>query len=268
MKALTRFLPIILIFASGCAYAKPKLVELEVRPNVTMKMMVIEPEEPAMGVLVLYAGGVGTIGLSSFFGKPNITKYKANFLVRTRDKFAERGYVVVLPDIPSDQDRLLLTYRLSDEQIADATAIVSHFTSEYQVPIWLLGTSASSPGVAHAAARLSNKIAGIALTASVTRVPTKFPVYEQYPEGTASTNLSAITVPVLVASNREDACKLSPSGDSELIKERLTSSPRVKIEYFTGGSPPQSKPCNALSRHGFLGIEDDVVGKILSFIEY
>lgn len=158
-------------------------------------------------------------------GRPSINNYKANFLVRTRDQFVAGGYVVVLPDIPSDQDRLRYSYRLSGDQVTDATAIVSHLQAEYQLPVWLLGTSASSLGVAHAAANLSDQISGIVLTANVTRVPKKYRVYEEFPQGTASTKLSAITVPVVIASNREDACKLSPSEDSELIRKRLVNSP-------------------------------------------
>lgn len=262
-----QILLVVLVFVSSHVYAGSKLVRLDVRPNVTMKVMVIEPDTPAKAVLVLYAGGRGTIELSSFFGIPGINKYQANFLVRTRKQFAKAGYIVALPDVPSDLSRLRYGYRLSDNQVADAKAIVNQLKSEYHLPVWLLGTSASSLGVAHAAANLSDQIAGIALTASVTKIPSKSGVYGRYPEGTASTNLSAITVPVVIASNREDACERSPSEDSELIRARLTSAPRVEVKYFTGGSPPQSKPCNALSRHGFLGIEDEVVGEILSFIE-
>jgi len=267
METVKRFVLLIFVVISCNTYADSKLVKLEVRPGVTMKMMVIEPGIQPKGVLVLYAGGRGTIELGSFLGIPSINKYKANFLVRTRDQFAKGGYVVVLPDIPSDQDRLRYSYRLSDDQVADASAIVKHFRSTYKLPIWLLGTSASSLGVAHAAASLSEKIDGIALTASVTRPREHYAVYDEFPEGTASTALSAITVPVIIVSNREDACDLSPSADSELIKNRLTNASRVEVKYFSGGSPPQSKPCNALSRHGFLGIEEEVVGQILSFIE-
>ncbi len=267
MDAIKRFALLIFVVISCNSYADSKLVKLEVRPGVIMKTMVIEPDMQPKGVLVLYAGGRGTIELSSFFGTPSINKYKENFLVRTREQFSKGGYIVALPDIPSDQDRLRYSYRLGNDQVADASAIVEHFRSTYQLPIWLLGTSASSLGVAHAAASLSERIDGIVLTASVTRPREHYAVYDEFPEGTASTELAAITIPVIIASNREDACDLSPSADSELIKNRLTNAPRVEVRYFTGGSPPQSKPCNALSRHGFLGIEEEVVGQILSFIE-
>jgi hypothetical protein len=34
-----------------------------------------------------------------------------------------------------------------------------------------------------------------------------------------------------------------------------------------GGDPPLSEPCEALSRHGYLGIEREVVGAIADWIK-
>ena len=114
---------------------------------------------------------------------------------------------------------------------------------------------------------MTEKIAGVVLTASVTRMKESWYVYDDFPQGTASANLEGITVPVIISSNREDACHLSPSEDSELIRERLINSPRVEVKYYSGGDVPQSKDCDALSRHGFLGLEGEVVNDIVSFIE-
>lgn len=251
------------------AFAGNELVNVEVRPGVSMKTMILEPDSKPKGVFLLYAGGVGTLELGSFFGKPTIgnNSYASNFLVRVRDKFVDQGYVVALPDVPSDRKKLDFIYRLGDDQITDAKATVAYLKNRYGLPIWLVGTSASSLSVANAANHLSDQISGIILTASVTRVPSHYAVYSGFPEGTASTNLSALKIPVLIVSNNEDACNLSPSADSELIKNRLTNSPRVEIKYFSGGDTPRSDPCNALSRHGFLGIENDVVASILEFVD-
>lgn len=255
-----------LLFAP--AFAGSELVNVEVRPGVSMKIMVLEPNLKPKGVLLLYAGGVGTLDLGSFFGSPTIgnNSYASNFLVRVRDKFVDQGYVAALPDVPSDQSRLDYKYRLSNDQVIDAKATVAYLKNRFGLPVWLVGTSASSLSVAHAASHVSDQISGIILTASVTRVPSNYAVYSDFPEGTASTNLSALKVPVLIVSNTEDACNLSPSADSELIKSRLINSPRVEVMYFSGGDTPRSDPCNALSRHGFLGIENDVVASILKFV--
>jgi len=39
------------------------------------------------------------------------------------------------------------------------------------------------------------------------------------------------------------------------------------VKSFSGGSAPESKPCRAMSYHGFLGLEDEVVNYISNFIE-
>jgi hypothetical protein len=40
----------------------------------------------------------------------------------------------------------------------------------------------------------------------------------------------------------------------------------VEIMLFDGGDPPRSGPCQALSEHGFLGIEDRVVDAIAGWM--
>jgi hypothetical protein len=229
--------------------------------------MVIEPETAPKAVLISYPGGKGTIELRSSFGSPSINKYKANFIVRTRNLFVKNGYILILPDVPSDHKKLKYKYRLSDDQIIDTTTLVDHFQDKYKLPVWIMGTSASSLTAAYAGSKLTKKVAGIVLTASVTRIKESWHVYDDFPQGTASANLEDITVPVIISSNREDACNLSPSEDSELIRKRLVNSPRVEVKYYSGGDVPQSKDCDALSRHGFLGLENEVVSDIISFIE-
>lgn len=249
------------------AFAGSELVDVETRPGVSVKVLLVEPEAKPKGVLVLYAGGAGTLELGSTFGRPTIGRsYANNFLVRVREKFVEQGYVAALPDVPSDRKKLDFIYRLGDDQVADAKATVAYLKKRYDAPIWLVGTSASSLSVANAASQLSDQITGLILTASVTQVPQNFAVYREFPNGTASTNLAAVKVPVLIVSNTEDACDKSPSSGSELIKSKLTSSPRVEVKYFSGGDTPRAEACEALSRHGFLGIENDVVTSILKFV--
>ena len=41
----------------------------------------------------------------------------------------------------------------------------------------------------------------------------------------------------------------------------------VEVVLFEGGDPPESDPCQALSEHGFLGIEKRVVNTIAEFIK-
>lgn len=269
MKTTSFLLSLVLIGSAVLpALAGSELASLEVRAGVTQKMMVLEPASSPKGVIVLYAGGVGTLDLGSFFGKPVIgnNSYAQNFLVRVRDKFVDNGFVTILPDVPSDRKKLDYRYRLGNDQITDAKTTLAYLKSRYSLPVWLAGTSASSLSVAHIASQLPGEMSGILLTASVTRVPSDYAVYADFPQGTASANLAAVKVPVLVLSNSEDTCYLSPSADSEIVRSRLNNSPRIEVKYLSGGDPPRSEPCDALSRHGFLGIEADAVDAMMKFM--
>lgn len=263
---------VIAIFLLGLsvshAQAASELTTLEPRPGVKLKLMVLEPDTKPKGVLVLYAGGVGTLSLGSMFGKPYVgdQSYAQNFLVRVRNSFVDAGFVVVLPDVPSDRQKLDYVYRLGEDQTKDAQGVVSHVRDRYGVPIWLIGTSASALSVATGAISLGTQISGVVFSASVTQVPSHYLVYEKYPQGVVSTDLQSIKVPALVISHKDDGCNLSPAGDAEAIRSKLTSSPRVEVRYVSGGSTPRSAPCDALSPHGFLGIEDQVVNEMLRFI--
>jgi hypothetical protein len=79
-------------------------------------------------------------------------------------------------------------------------------------------------------------------------------------------DLNKITASVLVVSHRDDQCRLSPPFDINDLSNSFTSSKRVGKIVFTGGNAPVSGPCEALSQHGYLGIERQVVDAIASFI--
>lgn len=245
-----------------------ELIRLETRPGVELKAAVLEPDGPPKGVLIVYTGGDGTLGLSSFLGKPVIGNkgYESVFLVRNRSKFVKAGYVVVLPDAPQDRKSINYIYRLGEQQVDDAVPLIDWVRKRYGRAPWLLGTSASSMSVANLASRPDMDIAGIVLSASVTTMPSSYGAYRTHPEGTASVPLQNIRVPALVLAHQDDACELSPPADTAKLMERLTASPRKAQRIFTGGLPPQSAACNPLSPHGFFGVEEEVESAILGFI--
>ena len=115
------------------ALAGSELVTLDTRPGVSQKVMVLEPDGKPNGVVVLYAGGIGTLQLGSFFGRPFIgdKNYSDYFLVRVRNKIVESGLIVALPDVPSDRQRLTYAVRVSQEHTKDILAVVSYLKGRY-----------------------------------------------------------------------------------------------------------------------------------------
>ena len=80
-------------------------------------------------------------------------------------------------------------------------------------------------------------------------------------------SLSRITVPTFIVSHENDACELNPHFGAKQIARRLTNAPKVEVKYFSGGYAPASGPCDAMSGHGFYGIEKEVVAYIAGFIK-
>ena len=79
-----------------------KLITLHTREGVEQRFLLLIPESPRASV-IFFAGGNGVLGLSSFFGSPTIWRYKNNFLVQARKRFAKQGLQVAVINAPSDR---------------------------------------------------------------------------------------------------------------------------------------------------------------------
>ena len=82
-----------------------------------------------------------------------------------------------------------------------------------------------------------------------------------------SVDLESINVPALIVTNEDDACPVTKPEDSKALKMHFTSSPRVRVRNFDGGSTPLSDPCESLSDHGFFGIEQKVIEAVTKWIK-
>jgi len=259
------YLILVILLSAGWAFAGQEIITLKPRPDVDLKVLVVEPEKPS-AVLLLYAGGIGTLDLSSTFGIINIGKYTQNFLVRVREKFVKKGFVVALPDVASDLKGYDAQHRTSEAHSKEIQDVVSYLKGRYSLPVWIIGTSLSSFTVANAGINQGNLLKGAIFSSSVVKAMPKWKIDEKYPDGVVSMDLSSIKIPVLIAAHKEDGCETTPPEGAEFIKKGLTSAPKVEVKYYTGGSTPVSKPCEALSQHGFYGIEDQVVADMVAFI--
>ena len=59
---------------------------------------------------------------------------------------------------------------------------------------------------------------------------------------------------------------MSDKIEGGMIRDRLKTSAAVEVMIFSGGTPTGFRACGAMSYHGFLGIEDRVVGAIAGWI--
>jgi hypothetical protein len=76
-----------------------QVVDILTRPGVTQRMLVLSPQKPKAAV-VLFAGGHGGLQISA----SGSSKWgEANFLIRSRQLFADQGLLAAVVEAPSDR---------------------------------------------------------------------------------------------------------------------------------------------------------------------
>lgn len=241
------------LFAAAPAGAE-ELVRIETRPGVTQAFWVMAPEGPAKAAAILFAGNNGALNSATHSDLKN-----NNFLIRSRAKFAALGLLVASVDAPSDEAAgMMQAFRASAEHARDIAAVIAYLRQRAGVPVWLVGTSQGTISAANVAARLQSGGAdGLVLTSTIVAA-------NRNSRPVASlVDLGAITMPTIIVHNRDDACALCPFNVAQALPSLLTHARNVQFVAVSGGSTPQSDPCEGLSRHGYIGIEDEVVGDIV-----
>jgi alpha/beta superfamily hydrolase len=222
----------------------------------------------AIGTLLLFTGGDGKLGMNVDQKQFGINR-STNFLVRSRHLFASLGFHVAVIDAATDFISCpsgLGNLRLSTEHVSDIKTVIDDLRGRYPgLPVWVVGTSMGSVSAAQAAAALphgSGGPDGLVLTSSVTNAGSD-PDFKTV----LSVNLEAITLPTFIISHKQDTCEATPPGDTKAIKNRLKSTHVIQTQAFSGGFPPLSVECEALSYHGYFGIEPTVVKGIVKLIQ-
>jgi hypothetical protein len=256
---------LVMILADG-AGADPHtatLVSIDTPRGARQAFILIRPDKPVAAV-ILFAGGHGGLGLRS---ASSMQWGAGNFLVRSRNLFADRGLMVAVPDTPSDRpDGMNAVFRMSPPHAEDIGAVAAYLKTQAAVPVWLVGTSMGTFSATRGAIDARNTD-GLVLTSTITRAKPDWHIANSHPDGVGSMALARVAMPTLIVSHRKDGCDVTPAADAPKLEARLTKSPRVEVALLDGGSPPQSDPCGAKSQHGFLGIEAQAVATIARFIE-
>ena len=255
------FLFLLLLIASSAVPAQAqttqKVVDIPTRPGVTQRMLVLSPPAPKAAVILL-AGGHGGLQI---FPNGSFNWGAGNFLVRTRQQFADQGLMVAVVDAPSDRQSppYLSGFRQKPEHAADIRAVIAWMREQSKVPVWLVGTSRGTQSAAYVATELSGADGpdGIVLTSTILTDPKGRPV--------PAMPLEKIRVPVLVVHHEQDGCSLCAFSSMPALMEKLGNSPRKELLSFKGGES-KGDPCEAMAYHGFNGLEQEVVAKIAAWV--
>lgn len=239
------------------ASAAEELVTVPTRPGVAQSFYMTMPVGSPAASLILFTGGDGKLRR---YGPANIRS--GNFLVRSRELFVAQGFAVAVIDAPSDESSGMGDdFRVSNAHRLDIGFVIAWLRQRTAAPVWLVGTSMGTLSAAYGATLQRGGPDGVVLTSSVTETSRRVrnTVYDARPID--------VRIPTLIVHNREDGCVVCPfSGVPDLLR-RFKNAPRKQLITFRGGDPPITDACEALSRHGYLGLESQVVAAIAEWIK-
>ena len=257
MKTLVPLLFLIFCVTYAHAQIVQRVVDVPTRPGVFQRMIVLSPQHPKAAV-ILFAGGHGGLQIRP---DGSIKWGEGNFLVRTRQLFAESGLFVVVVDAPSDRQSppYLAGFRQRPEHAADIKAVMRWVRGQAKVPVWLVGTSRGTQSAAYVATELGGPEGpdGLVLTSTILIDDKGRPV--------PAMPLDKLRIPVLVVHHEQDGCSNCPFRDIPRLMEKLSSAPKKQLLTFKGGEN-RGDPCEAFAYHGFNGLDRAVVTQIANWI--
>jgi len=240
--------------------AAPRVVDIPTRPGVTQRFVYIAPSGPPKAAVILMAGGHGGLQINEAGG---FGWGGGNFLVRTRQQFADAGFAVAVVDAPSDKQSppYLGGNRQKPEHRTDILAVIAWLRQQQStVPVWLVGTSRGTQSAAYIATEATQAQGGpdgLVLTSSILSDPGGRAVLKM--------PLETLIIPVLVVHHESDGCKACPFSEIPALMDKLAKTPKAELVSVSGGQS-RGDPCEAMAYHGFNGIEADVVGKISRWV--
>jgi dienelactone hydrolase len=254
MRSLTFFFAPLLSCWLAVAHGQTaqKVVDIPTRAGVTQRILLLTPSEPKAAV-VLFAGGHGGLQI---YANGSMKWGEGNFLVRSRQLFADAGFTVAVVDAPSDRQAppFLQGQRQKPEHAADIQAVIAWLRDSAKVPVWLVGTSRGTQSVAYIATELAGSSGpdGIVLTATILK--------DDKGRAVPAMPLGRIKVPVLVVHHEQDGCDHCPYALVTDLMAKLGNAPRTQLLAFKGGQN-QGDACEAMAYHGFNGLEREVVAQ-------
>jgi hypothetical protein len=254
------------------------LQTITTREPVTLSFDLVVPPggRAPTAVVVLLAGGSGLLHLTD----AGIGSAGDNFCVRTRQAYATNGFVVAVPDAPSDHDAGLDDFRAAQDHATDLGALIDHMRQAYPgLPVWLVSTSRGTISATNAMARLdaSARPDHLVLTSSVTFTPMNTSDQEDIHSVPGWRSSLSSAVPILMIDDSLDQCGASPpisgpNGSGAQVLAQAIGDEKYFVLVDGGPTPPPDGGpdalCGGLAYHGFYENDDLVVAqKIIPFIQ-
>jgi hypothetical protein len=252
----------LLLALLGCAgvadaAVAQRVVDVPTRPGVTQRFVLLAPQAPRAAI-ILFAGGHGGLQIRD---DGDYGWGKGNFLVRSRELFAQRDLAVAVIDAPSDRQTtpFLSGFRQTPKHAEDVKGVIGWLREQLKVPVWLAGTSRGTQSVGYLATQLSGREGpdGVVLTATILKDDRGRAVPEM--------ELNRIKIPVLVVHHEQDGCSHCAFSEIPRLMDKLARAPRREMISVKGGEN-RGDPCEAFAHHGFNGLERQVVNRIADWM--
>jgi hypothetical protein len=246
----------VLVFSFAAASAQ-EIVTLPTRSGVTQSFFIASLPKDPKAIAVLFPGGAGLIRLRQEDGQIKFSP--GNFLVRTRADFVKSGAIATIIDAPSDFQSAGMSddFRLGENHFTDISAVVSDLGKRFPgVPVFLIGTSRGTISAAALGAKFTSGISGVILTSTIFRQSSG----RNKQPGLSRFDFATIKTPLLFVHHVNDGCDVCPYADAVRLAGKY---PLISV---SGGKPPESGPCDALSAHGYFGKEPETVEQIVNWM--
>lgn len=233
-----------------------ELLQMPVRGTQTQSVFIERPAGAPPWVIVLFAGNDGVVAL----GEAGPTTMKGNFLIRTAGYWTSAGDAIAIVDVPSDQSSGMDdAFRLSEAHAQDLHAVVVALRQRFpDAKIALVGTSRGTISVGNVLKREPRLADAYVLTSPVT-------IGMRGEAGLSGMHWDVGATPVLVVSNENDGCQVSPFRAARALAEDNRLQFLAVSSNERGGM--RSGECEAKSPHGFLGIESQVLSAVSRWLE-
>jgi pimeloyl-ACP methyl ester carboxylesterase len=145
-------------------------------------------------------------------------------------------------------------FRLGEPHAEDIGKVADDLRKRFPgLPVFLVGTSRGTISAAAAGQRLGKSVEGVVLTATLFLAAGRRPGPSRY-------DFATLPQPLLFVHHVNDGCAYTPYSSAKRLADRY---PLVSV---AGGAPPQSKPCEAMTEHGFLGKEAETMDAIVKWM--
>jgi len=240
--------------------AQETVLEVTAASGAKMRTLISGDPSTAKANVILLTGGSGILRIS---GKGTIKTQSKNFLVRTRQAFASAGFVAAVVDAPKDRWKkpgLLGGFRASEEHAGDLENVARKLHEMNGKPVVVIGTSRGTVSAANLAIRdKSGSVKAVVLSSSLVKPNKKGKTLYDL-------ELAKLKLPLLFVHNKSDKCKVTLLKDVEpLISELQKSGVAAKL-ILVDSSERTGRHCGGSAPHGYLGIEQDVLSRIIDWI--